>query len=135
MFGFMQAVWKVTGARWSPVWTVCPALWSGSLQTTAACFQLPMAPSPLQQTRPVRPQLPGQSSSPHRPPARTRTWSIKSYRPSQLGLYHPDTHHRSFFFLTSVHTSFYFLVWKVIPARKTKFSVKDHSWAFESVSI
>lgn len=40
-----------------------------------------------------------------------------------------------FFFLTSVHTSFYFLVWKVIPARKTKFSVKDHSWAFESVSI
>lgn len=86
----MQEVWRVTGARWSPVWTACPASWSGSPPTTAACCRPPTAPGPHQQTPRERQWPRGPSRSPPRPPARTPTLSIKSYRPSHLGLYNPS---------------------------------------------
>lgn len=88
-----QGAWRMNGARWSPVWTVCPASWSGSPPTAAVC-RSPTAPGPCQRTRPARQRPRGPSRSPPRPPARTPTWSIKSYRPSHPGLYHPVIQHR-----------------------------------------
>lgn len=113
MFCVLQAVWRGTGAPWSPVWTACPASWSGSPPTPAACCRPPTAPVSRQRNRPVRrrPRRPPRSPAP--PPARTPTWSIKSYRPA--GTLHPVTWHRS--------THLRWDVWKLIPARKNSVSL------------
>ncbi|XP_043981630.1 myoblast determination protein 1 homolog isoform X1 [Gambusia affinis] len=72
-------------ARWSPVWTAYPALWSGFPQTAAACSPglKPPAPRPPQllSARQERPEKPLRSPPP--PTTRTQTSSTKSYKASR----------------------------------------------------
>lgn len=86
---FVQAVWKAIAVQWCPVWTACPALWSGSPPITAACCRLLTAQDPhrRQLCRWVKQALPRRPlRSRLRLPVRTPAWFTKSYRPSHIDI-------------------------------------------------
>lgn len=86
---FVQAVWKANAVQWCPVWTACPALWSGSPPITAACCRLLTAQDPhrRQLCRWVKQALPRRPlRSRLRLPVRTPAWFTKSYRPSHIDI-------------------------------------------------